>query len=167
MNILDFCLVLFFILICTIGFWIGIVKISGISLSLFVASLIAKLLSPLCFVLLQPLFAANELYGQVTCFIAIFAFVTTALQLLIQTLDQPTEREKKQWERVGGSLVAFLLSILVMGLLFLLLSSFTQTCQNSTEGCPNALLVLTSLSDHSFIVTVLKIISKKVWEFLL
>lgn len=152
MSILDLGIVFLLLLIIALGGVVGIIRTLSFGTSIAIGSVCAHLLTPALFSVLKPFFAANELYGQITSFIAIFSLVAVLVQLLIKALFRKALEEQSTLERIGGASVAALLGIMAIGFCSFLVAAFASTCKTSAQGCPQLLLQLHEQRANSLLI---------------
>ncbi|MEI6221727.1 MAG: CvpA family protein [bacterium] len=164
MTILDILIVVMLIMVVILGAFLGIVRIFGFLLALGVAITATVYLVIPLFNLVRPFFAANELYGQVTSFIAIFAFTTLAIRAMYYQIEKKRGSDLSAAERLTGGILLVISSMLLSGFLFFLNAAFFSTCNQANQTCPSLIQWIEEQGKNSFMILFLKNITKIVFN---
>ena len=160
MNLLDLILVLLLVFFCVIGFIVGFIRVFGYFLSILIATALARFLSPYLFGIVKPFFAAEETYGQITSFIALFTLFATVIQLVTLHIYESYFSEQASVFNFAGMIFSFFAGIFLVGFLVIVLNAFQKTCDKTVGKCPAMVTTVDNQADNSFISSMLGSLTK-------
>ncbi|HBH46534.1 MAG: hypothetical protein A2445_04250 [Candidatus Jacksonbacteria bacterium RIFOXYC2_FULL_44_29] len=130
LSIFDFLIIFFLIFATCLGFFFGAIRVVGnlatIIVSIFLAGIFSKILAPL----FAPYLLNNNALGKVAAFVVVYWFVSLFLSLAVEIANKIFNLPLlKTVNRLGGGLVAFFGSIVVMAVFFYFFQAYAWSSE--------------------------------------